>query len=239
MGGNRGGFMAKILLIEDDLALAGFLRESLENKMHEVDHVADGSEGLLWLRHSKYAAAIVDWQLPGLNGREICRQFRSQGGTTPIIMLTAKNDTPDVVDGLEAGADDYLTKPFQMPELHARLNSLLRRSPTINSRQIKVGDLELDLDTGILRVGTNCTPILTRKEVGILELLMRNPERPFSADAILEHVWSTESVSGTETVRTHVNRLRKHLSAISPDLAEVIESIYGIGYRFNQPRSQK
>ncbi|MBX9671762.1 MAG: response regulator transcription factor [Candidatus Obscuribacterales bacterium] len=222
--------MSKILIIEDDLALAEFVKDFLEAKLHEVDHVADGLEGLAWLQQKPYAAAIIDWQLPGLSGIEICQKFRKGGGKAPIIMLTAKKGSPDVVDGLSAGADDYVTKPFEISVLYARLQSVLRRAPSFDSRTLIFNDIELDLDGGVFRIG-EATKKLTRKELGILELLMRNPGRVFSADAILEHVWSTDSETGPETVRTHINHLRKSLAAASPTCGDIIESVYGLGYR--------
>ncbi len=230
--------MAKILLVEDDLPLAGFIQEFLEVKLHEVDHVADGSEGLAWLQEKPYSAAIIDWNLPGLSGLDICQQYRKMSGKTPIIMLTAKRSSPDIIDGLDAGADDYVTKPFEISVLYARLKSVLRRAPGIESRHLKLGAVELDVDGGVLRLHDTTTK-LTRKELGILELLMRNPERTFSADAILEHVWSSESDSGPETVRTHINRLRKNLQATSPGAGDLIESVYGLGYRLKEPQTQE
>lgn len=230
--------MAKILLIEDDEPLAGFVKDYLETKLHQVDHVVDGLEGLAWLQDRPYQAAIIDWQLPGLSGTEICQRFRQGGGATPILMLTANKTTPEVVDGLESGADDYLTKPFEMPELLARLNAALRRAPLISARKLKAGDVELDLDNGTAHV-CGVTVKLTRKELGIMELLMRHPERLFSAETILEHVWSTDSDSGPETVRTHMNRLRKSLDSAAPGASDVIESVYGMGYRLKQARTKK
>lgn len=226
--------MSKILIIEDDLALTGYLTDFFEAKRHVIDHAADGVSGLALLEHGQYAAAIVDWDLPGMSGIEICQQYRKKGGTTPIIMLTAKNTTPELVNGFEAGADDYLTKPFQMEELDVRIKSLLKRQPGLSTRQLQLGDLQLDLDLGLIRIKQSVTQ-LTRKEMGILELFMRNPERLFTAEALLEHVWSTDSESGTETVRTHINRLRKRLSSASPGAGDSIESVYGLGYRMKRP----
>lgn len=222
--------MAKILLIEDDLALAEFLRQSLEGKLHEVDHVCDGSTGLSWLQHEHYAAAIVDWQLPGLSGPEICRKFRQLGGATPILMITGKDTDPDVVDGLDAGADDYLPKPFDLSVMHARLKALLRSPAPVASEILQVGTIELNPSSGLVRAGGNAVK-LTRREFNILELFMRNPDHLFSAETIVERVWPSDSESSPETVRSHINRLRKNLSLASPDSGDCIESVYGLGYK--------
>lgn len=226
--------MAKILLIEDDVELAEHIRDSLTGFNHQVDHTSDGKDGLKKLTSLAYALAIVDWNLPSMEGSEICAQFRAQGGATPILMLTGKQDTADVVRGLESGADDYLTKPFAMNILRARLRALLRRQPDLVPNTLALGELELDsLTSEILIKGK---PVkTTRIEFSILELLMQQSGRYISSEAILSRVWSSDTTVSPESVRCHITRLKKRLAAVSPSCADMIQSNYGRGYKIELP----
>lgn len=222
--------MAKILLIEDNEALGGFVKTALESAKYDVDWVTTGTEGLYWLKNEPYAAAILDWQLPEISGIQICKQFRETGGTTPILMLTGKDKTEDLVEGFDAGADDYMSKPFEMGELHARLKNLIRRQPQAHSDVLTVGGIELRPGCGEVLIGDK--PVkLTRKEFNILELLMRNPGHPFTVDAIMQRVWPSDSEASPEGVRSHITRLRQRLAAVSEESASAIEAVYGMGYR--------
>lgn len=179
--------MAKLLLIEDDLIFAHVVKSSLESESHHVDHTADGDYGLKLLKVEQYDAAIIDWQLPGKCGPDICSEFRRGGGLTPVLMITGKKKTADLVEGLDSGADDFISKPLQLAELHARLRCLLRRPQTYESPVLKVGAIELHLNTGAVAVdGEKIT--LTRKELAILELLMKHPGQVFSGSAIMVRV---------------------------------------------------
>lgn len=225
--------MAKVLLIEDDAVLSNVLRQSLLARLHEVDHVADGKTGLYWLENEHYAAAIIDWELPHLSGVEICRQYREKGGATPILMLTARGATRDKVAGLDAGADDYLAKPFELEELHARLRAMMRRKgkSEFESDRIVVGDLEIDTVNREVHIQGHRIQI-TRKEFGILELLARHANTTLSAETIVQRAWPSDSDTSPEVVRTHIARLRNKLRSQSEGAGELIKVIYGVGYKF-------
>ncbi|MBX9695254.1 MAG: response regulator transcription factor [Cyanobacteria bacterium] len=227
--------MAKLLLIEDDQILSTFIKQYLSVKKFEVDVVLDGTQGLDWLKHQEYAVAIIDWDLPGINGMEIIRQYREAGGQTPIIMLTKRSKVSDKVTGFEVGADDYLAKPFELDELHARLTSLMRRPPVIKDSRVTVGELMLDLHKRIATVRGQQLE-LSRKEFAILELLTVNPEQLFSSEAIMDKVWSTESDSSIWAVRTHIARIRSKIAALDDDTAQLIKTLYGQGYKIELPQ---
>jgi DNA-binding response OmpR family regulator len=227
--------VAKILLIEDDLPLSLFLKEALISKLHHVDHVADGDDGLHWLRSQPYAAAIVDWDLPGMSGIDLCKSFRAAGGSTPILMLTGKEKLKDKITGLDAGADDYLIKPFELDELHARVRALLRRKDKqFESMQLTVGDISLDSESGTVVVASKRVQ-LTRREFGILEVLMQQPDETIAADTIIERVWPTDSDASPDLLRCHLTRLRTKLKQVSESAAQSIKAVYGLGYRLERP----
>lgn len=222
--------MAKLLLIEDDLMLAHVVRASLESEKHHVDHADDGAVGFDWLSTQHYDAVIVDWQLPGKCGPDICRDFRRAGGVAGILMITGKNKVEDLVEGLECGADDFIGKPFELLELHARLKSLLRRHPIYEETVLKVGDIEIDTGGGIVNVAGKRVN-LPRKELAILELLMKHPGHVFSGNAIMERVWPSDSDSSPEIIRCHITRLRSKLAEASKEASESLKSVYGLGYK--------
>lgn len=223
--------MPKLLLVEDDVMLAKIVKASLESAKHHVDLTENGTEGFDWLKHEHYDTAIIDWELPGLKGTEICRQFRSCGGTTPILMITGKDKTKDLVEGLDSGADDFIAKPFELEELHARLRSLLRRSPHLDTVVVlKYGQIELNATTGNVTVSGQQIN-LTRKEFAILELLLRHPGSVFDGNAIMERVWPSDSDTSPEIIRCHITRLRRRLAEASATAGESIRSVYGMGYK--------
>lgn len=228
--------MSKLLLIEDDQILSTFIKQFLVAKKFEVDVVLDGTQGLEWLQQQNYAVAIIDWDLPGTNGMEIIQQFRKGGGQTPIIMLTKRSKVADKVTGFETGADDYLAKPFELDELHARLTSLMRRPPVIKDSRVNIGALTIDLHNRVATVRGQQIE-LSRKEFAILELLAVNPEHLFSSDAIMDKVWSTESDGSIWAVRTHIARIRSKIGAIDDDTAQLIKTLYGQGYKMELPNS--
>lgn len=222
--------MAKILLIEDDTNLAELVRESLESVNHHVDILDNGADGLWWLQNNAYDVAIVDWGLPGLAGIDVCKRYRDQGGSIPILILTGRKELHDMVNGLDSGADDYVCKPFRIDELHARLRSLLRRVPTVKSQTARINGVEIDSSAATVKVGGTLVD-LNRKQFAILELLMKNPGVLFSTDNILERAWPSDSESSPDTVRCHMTHLRKKLEEASPGSSKFIKTIYGCGYK--------
>ncbi len=220
--------MVKILIAEDDVALAGMVRDYLTARNYIVEHLTTGADALEWLVNNSYAVAIIDWELPKLSGIEICRQYRDKNGTTPILMLTGREGTNNIVNGLESGADDYLCKPFQLPILLARLRALIRRSGTITDQILRAGAIELDAENGqVLKEGEEI--VLLRKEFAVLEFFMRNPGRIYSADALLNHIWPTDTETTIETLRSHITRLRAKLTAAGE--STLIKTVYGMGYK--------
>ena len=220
--------MAKILLVEDDKNLAYLLKMQLEQSRHLVDVAGRGLDALAQLRSNSYEIVILDWMLPDASGIDVCREYRALGGRCPILRLTAKGTVEDKASGLNAGADDYMVKPFHPTELDARVNALLRRPPTYTGKKLKVRDIELDTAAGVvLKDGVEIE--LTAKEFSLLELLMRYPNQSFSLEAILDRVWDSDSSASIDSVRTHMKTLRKKLG--DSDEAGYIKTKRGQGYR--------
>lgn len=222
--------MAKILIVEDDEILANLVKKGLTKENYAVDIVTNGSDGLSWLQNEAYSLAIVDWELPQLSGVELCQRYRRDGGNVPILMLTGKKKSSEVVEGLDAGADDYLPKPFDMAPLLARIRALLRRPRAIAESHLVVGDIKLDPATGTVCVNENVVD-LTKKEFGVLDHLMRNANRICSPQSILDNVWSTDSDSTPDVVRSVVSRLKIKLEAAGVGKESQIRNIYGMGYK--------
>lgn len=227
--------MAKILLVEDDRDLAGMVFDWLKFEHHLVEMVHDGQEGLELVQSYDYDIIVLDWELPNVSGVDILRQYRSGGGMTPILMLTGKGAVHEKEAGLDSGADDYLTKPFHMKELSARVRSLLRRPPQVTGNVLTAGLLSLEPST--YRVTKNGADLqLLPKEFALLEFLMRHPNQVFSAEALLDRVWKSESDVSPETVRTCLKRLRKKIDVEGE--ASIIQTLHGVGYKLatTQPR---
>jgi len=222
--------MAKILLVEDDTDLATMIAEWLSFEHHSVEVVHTGRDGMDRLRLCQYDCIILDWSLPEMTGLDICKNYRSNKGTAPIIMLTGKGSISEKEAGLDSGADDYLTKPFNMKELSARLRALIRRSAGGTSNILKVG--ELTVDPGKYRVIKNGKEIqLLPREFALLEFFMRHPDEVFSGDALLQRVWHSESDATSEAIRTCIKRLRQKLDADADDDNSIIQTIPRVGYR--------
>jgi DNA-binding response OmpR family regulator len=229
--------MAKILLVEDAADLAQVIVRELEAAGYAVAHAADGLAALeLHVQHQP-DLVILDWMLPKLDGLEVLRQIRqSASGAVPVLMLTARDEEVDRVIGLEVGADDYLTKPFGMRELIARVRALLRRIARVQQiletdrieadASISYGPLVLDPEAHRATLGGTLLD-LTRTEFGLLHLLLRNPGRAFSRSYLLDMVWGETFVTGDRSVDNAVLRLRKKLG----DWGEAIETVWGVGYR--------
>ena len=221
--------MAKILIVEDDAVLCETLTDWLTYQHYVVEVVKNGRTGLEALLIQKYDAVVLDWQLPELSGPEVCQQFRSKGGVTPILMLTGKSNIKDKTAGLDAGADDYLTKPFEMEELSARLRALLRRPiMSVTGNVLKINDLELDATKhSVSKCGVEVS--LLPKEFSLLEFLMRHPDELFSGEALIERVWRSEEYVTSDAIRSTLMRLRKKLAV--PEGPPQIVTLHGLGYK--------
>ncbi len=218
----------RFLLVEDDRALAGAIEQLLLAHHYVMDLAVDGVEGRGMAEVFSYDLILMDWMLPKLDGMQLCQKLREEGNATPIILLTARDASTDRVAGLDAGADDYLVKPFESEELLARIRALLRRSEGIISPVLQWGNLQLDPSSS--KVTCRGTPIaLTPKEYALLELFLRNPGRIFSLDSLLDKIWPFEDAPTVASVRTHIKGLRQKLKKAG--LSGVISTVYGLGYR--------
>ncbi len=225
----------RILIVEDDSTLAQFLRKGLQEERYAVDAACDGEEGFARACETSYDLIILDIRLPKLDGLALCRKLREEGQTTPILLLTARQSVDARVEGLDTGADDYLTKPFAYPELLARVRALLRRSSPPQPAVLKVADLELDPVSHKVWRGGQEIP-LTNKEYGLLEYLMRNPDRALTRTAILVHVWDTNYDTMTNIVDVHIRSLRAKIDRdFSPPL---LQTVRGVGYMLETPKEE-
>ncbi|HMQ77930.1 MAG TPA: response regulator transcription factor [Ignavibacteria bacterium] len=217
----------RILIVEDEKGISNFLKDGLEEEGFAVDFAVDGRKGLELASSNDYDLLIFDWMLPGLSGIELCREFRKLNQTSPVIFLTARDTVQDVVFGLEAGANDYIKKPFEFDELLARIRVQLK---TRSGEQtvLKLGDIEMNLGTH--RVFRNAKEIeLTPKEFSLLEYLIRNKEKVCTRTNIIEHVWDIHFDSDTSIIDVYINFLRKKLNPGGKE-KELIHTIRGVGY---------
>jgi DNA-binding response OmpR family regulator len=218
----------RLLVVEDEQRLAAGLRKGLEADGFAVDVVHNGTDGIWMARENPFDAIILDVMLPGANGYQVCRTLRSEGNWTPILMLTAKDGVWDQVEGLDTGADDYLTKPFSYAVLIARLRALRRRGAPVRPTVLEAGELRLDPATR--RVWLRGEQIaLTRREFAILEYLLHHPDEVMSKRDILDHVWDFDFDGDPNIVEVYVRRLRTKLHR--PGDGAVIETVRGAGYR--------
>ena len=218
----------RLLVVEDEQRLAAGLRKGLEAEGFAVDVVYNGTDGIWMARENPFDAIILDVMLPGANGYQVCRTLRSEGNWTPILMLTAKDGIWDEVEGLDTGADDYLTKPFSYAVLIARLRALRRRGVRPRPTVLEAGDLRLDPATR--RVWLRDESIdLTRREFAILEYFLRHPDEVMSKRDILDHVWDFDFDGDPNIVEVYVRRLRIKLPR--PGDGTLIETVRGAGYR--------
>jgi DNA-binding response OmpR family regulator len=223
--------VAKILIVEDDEHAADMVATWLKAERHNVEVANTGTEGLEHLLMMEYDIVLLDWDLPGISGFEILKQFRANGHTTPVIMLTGKSKIEDKEDGLDSGADDYLTKPYSLKELSARIRAQLRRESRQATNQLELRDIVMIPDEmRVTRDGQEI--VLLPKEFSLLEFFMRNPDRVFSAEAVMIRVWSSESEPSTDAFRSTLKRLRQKLD-VSENQSALIETVHGAGYRFN------
>ena len=221
----------RVLIVEDEAKMAGLIRRGLEREGMSVD-IAERGEDALWRAEAtEYDAIVLDVMLPGLDGFEVCNRLRAAGVWSPVLMLTARDAVPDRVAGLDAGADDYLTKPFSYAELLARLRALSRRDLGERPTELEVGPLRLD--PAMRRVWRGKVQIeLSPKEFALLETFMRRPGRPLSRFELLEHAWDYEYENRSNVVDSYVRFLRRKLD--KPFGVESIETVRGVGYRLRE-----
>jgi OmpR-family two-component system manganese-sensing response regulator len=224
------GLMAKILLVEDDPLVAEAVQDALGAAKHIIDWTRDGKEGRDRLLLYQYDMAILDWMLPGVTGTQICRDYRARGGLIPVLMLTGKTNLSEKMEGFDAGADDYLTKPFQMAELNARVRALLRRPTQIFPDLLEIGDLSLDPKRSTVKRAGREIPLLA-KELAVLDFLMRHKGQFFTIADLLNHVWSSESESSEEAVRQCILRLRRKIDLEGEK--SLIVTVKGLGYKID------
>ncbi|GAB4374292.1 MAG: response regulator [Elainellaceae cyanobacterium] len=223
----------KILLVEDDEPTAAALASALTDDRHMVNIATDGQMGLMLAETYDYDLVLLDVLIPKLDGISICRKLRSQGMQMPILLLTAKDSQTDKIMGLDAGADDYVVKPFDLAELRARIRALLRRGSSPVSSTLDWENLKVDPAAGEVTYNHHLVP-LTPKELSILELFLRNPHRVFSRSAIIDRIWSLADSPAESAVTTHIKDLRHKLRAGGMTI-DLIETVYGLGYRLKSP----
>jgi two-component system copper resistance phosphate regulon response regulator CusR len=216
-----------VLLVEDDADVARFIRKGLTEQAYAVDVAEDGDRALYLASINPYDAVILDLMIPGPDGMEVCRRLRRSRSTIPVLMLTARDTVEDKIAGLDAGADDYLAKPFEFRELLARLRALLRRGGATVSALLEVGDLQIDTRSHRVSVAGRLLT-LTTKEYAILEYLARNADRIVTREQLAEHVWNQEFDPFTNVIEVYINRLRRHIERASDK--KLIQTIRGSGY---------
>ncbi len=223
----------RVLVVEDEPRMSRLLKRGLEEEGHAVDIAADGPEGLWMATENSYAAIVLDVMLPGFDGFELCRKLRAAGMWVPVLMLTARDAVGDRVRGLDAGADDYLVKPFSLLELAARLRALARRDDRVRPAVLAVGDLRLDPATKQAWRETSEVQ-LSPKEFSLLELFLRHPGTVLTRSQILEAVWDFAYDGGSNVVDQYVAYLRRKVD--NPFGRHDIETVRGMGYRLRQPQ---
>lgn len=222
----------RVLVVEDEERIARFIKVGLEEESYAVDVVGDGAAALDWVAGTSYDLILLDVMIPGLNGFEVTRILRQRGVSTPILMLTARDDIDDRVAGLDAGADDYLPKPFAFKELVARIRALVRRASSVEKVEtvLEIADLQLDTVTHMAR-RANRDIELTSKEYALLEYLMRHPRRPLSRTLIREAVWGYDYYGASNVVDVYVRHLRQKLEVNGEP--PLIHTVRGVGYKID------
>ena len=224
----------RILIVEDEQNLALQIQHILSQEKYTAEIAFDGREGLEKTQQEEYDLLILDVMLPGMDGFSILKELRADGIQTPVIMLTARVEIDDRVKGLDLGADDYLTKPFAVPELLARIRSLLRRDSTLKSAVLKIGDVEINTEAKVLRHRGSIID-LTAKEYALIEFLFYNANRVVSRLSIAEHIWgdNLDLFTMTNFVDVHIKNIRKKLK--NAGAGKLIQTIRGIGYMVKDP----
>ncbi len=220
-----------ILLVEDEIKLARFIELELQSEGYRVTVAHDGMSGLSLVRESEPDLAILDWMMPGLTGLELCRRLRSTGIKIPVILLTAKDEVGDRVTGLDAGADDYLVKPFSIEELLARIRAHLRRTQETDTDLLQFEDLSLNRRTREVHRGQRSID-LTAKEFDLLQYLMSHPRQVFTRDQILENIWGYDFLGDSNIIEVYVRYLRLKLEHDSEK--RLIHTARGVGYSLRE-----
>ncbi|RCJ39418.1 DNA-binding response regulator [Nostoc punctiforme NIES-2108] len=223
-----------VLFVEDEAKIANFVRAGLKEQGFVVDYCDNGDDGYLRALDNEYDVIILDIMMPGKDGLLILKLLRRQGRNAPVILLTARNELDDRLQGLNLGADDYIAKPFFVEELAARIHAVVRRSVSERQNLLCVGPIKLDRITREVTCNQQAIE-LTSREFNLLEYLMRSPGRVFTRTQILEHVWGYDFNPNTNVVDVCIQRIRKKIDPI--DEVVWIESIRGVGYRFRKPDS--
>ena len=223
---------SRILVVDDDPALSEMLSIVLRGEGFDTAVVSDGPRALPAVRELRPDVVLLDLMLPGMNGIDVCRAIRAESGV-PIVMLTAKSDTVDVVLGLESGADDYVIKPFKPKELVARIRARLRRTDAEPAEMLTVGEVEIDVPAHqVMRAGQAIS--LTPLEFDLLVALARKPRQVFTREVLLEQVWGYRHAADTRLVNVHVQRLRSKVER-DPERPEVVLTVRGVGYKAGPP----
>ncbi len=225
----------RVLLVEDEPGISRLMRRGLEEAGYTVDTAADGLEGLRLAEENTYSIILLDIMLPKMDGWSVCENLRGQRNKTPIMMLTARDTTPDKIKGLDLGADDYLPKPFDFQELLARVRALVRRDKVNKVRIIRVGDLEIDTAQHRVRRGADDIN-LSHREYELLEALAAHESQVLSREAIQERVWMNED-SYSNTVDVYIRMLRKKIDANYE--VKLIHTVHGVGYTLRLPDAQE
>ncbi len=222
----------RILVVEDDVQIADMLTEALTNRHYTVDVAQDGEMAWNWIETLEYDLVLLDITLPKMNGLLFCQKLRDRNFSIPVLMLTARDTIADKIIGLDAGADAYMVKPFDLEELMAQIRALLRRKSSTTRSKLSWGSLSLDPDTYEVTFEGQLLH-LTPKEYALLELLVSNGRRVLSRPGIIERLWSMDESPTEEAVKTHIRTLRQKLRAVgAPD--DFIETVHGLGYRMKQ-----
>lgn len=226
----------RILLVEDEPDLGVIIQRTLEREKYVVDWVTNGEDAWDCLENTlvEYTVGVFDWLLPGLSGLDLCKRLRAKNNSMPVLMLTAKDQIEDRVLGLDAGADDYLVKPFSNAELLARLRALQRRSQTLQPSQLQLGNLTLDYSSSavfVVSASTKQEIPLTAKEFQLLEYFMQHPNQLLNRDQIMNQVWELNADPTSNVVPAQMRLLRRKLASYGCE--DLIETVYGVGYRLN------
>ena len=223
-----------VLIVEDDMNINGLLKEALEKEGYICTQAFSGTEARMLLQGKRYSVILLDLMLPGIPGEEVLKDVREKGNT-PVIILTAKDTIDDKVEFLRGGADDYVTKPFDIKEVIARVEVQIRRAETAHTEEktcrLTYKEMELDRENFTVKVENTELQHITKQEFSILELLLKHPKKVFSKEEMFEYAWKEQYMGETKTLDVHISNIRKKIKAVTDK--EYIETVWGIGYRLH------